>query len=51
MTEERFEYHHQIIGFDTLIHGIFDNETQKNYSEEKLSDLIYGDEVYEIFVG
>jgi len=39
MTEERFEYHHQIIGFDTLIHGIIDKETQKNYSEETLSNL------------
>ena len=39
MTEKRFEYHHQNISFDRLIHCIFDNETQKNYSEETLSDL------------
>ena len=39
MTEKRFEYHHQNVSFDRLIHSIFDNETQKDYSEETLSDL------------
>ena len=39
MTEKRFEYHHQNISFDRLIHCIFDKETQINYSEETLSDL------------
>ena len=39
MTEKRFEYHHQNISFDRLIHCIFDKETQKDYSEETLSDL------------
>ena len=39
MTEKRFEYHHQNVSFDRLIHCIFDKETQKDYSEETLSDL------------
>ena len=39
MAEKRFEYHHQNVSFDRLIHCIFDKETQKDYSEETLSDL------------